>query len=626
MDSVSFHKDFEAFLDATQSARELSERDRDYVDLKQWTAKEEQTLLARGQAPVVFDYTREQVDYFLGMERDTRQDPKAYPRTKEHDEDADSVTYAIRYVTEEADFDQVCSEVFEGMLVEGYAAAIIEAKKRRDDYEITIRGIKWDRFYYDPHSRARDFSDAAYMGIVIWMHKDQAKQRYPDKEADIAAKMQSEDGTITFDDRPIWFDRGNDRVRVCEHYYLEKGVWHKCEFAGDLQLTEPEKVGYKDEDDEPICPIEGVSAFVDRDNNRYGYVRRLIDPQREINHRRSKALFSASANQVIYEDGSIADAVDFRDELKKPDGMAKVNPGALTDGAMQINPGRDLASGQLQMYQDAVLKIDKTGSNAAMQGDVEGMSGRAIQRLQHGGSIQVGPIFDALRGWKRRVYRQIWWRVRQFWDEEKWIRVTDDENNLQFVGLNQPMTVAEVLQEKAEKGDQQAAQVLQMMMQQQDPRLGQVAKTRNEVAKLDVDIILDESPDMATTQEEQFRMLTELLKVYGPQAVPFKSMIELSSLRGKDRVLESIEGDDQAKAMQQQIAEQQQQMQQLIQQLQMQGMELDNLGKQAKAERDQAEADKTRAETAETVASMQQTQMENELLARFPDLTPNVNI
>jgi len=64
---------------------------------------------------------------------------------------------------------------------------------------------------------------------------------------------------------------------------------------------------------------------------------------------------------------------------------------------------------------------------------------------QQGGMIEITALTDHLHLLTREVYRHIWMRIRQFWTEEKWIRVTDDERNVRFVGLNRPITLEERL-------------------------------------------------------------------------------------------------------------------------------------------------------------------------------------
>ena len=118
---------------------------------------------------------------------------------------------------------------------------------------------------------------------------------------------------------------------------------------------------------------------------------------------------------------------------------------------------------------------DKTGgSNAA--------SGRAIIASQQGGQIQLGHLSDRLRNLDIRVFRAIWARIRQFWTAEKWIRVTDDEQNVKWVGMNV---------------DPQAMQ----MVMAQNPALAQRIKgVVGNVAELDCDIIIDEAPDSVTSR------------------------------------------------------------------------------------------------------------------------------
>lgn len=633
--SQQYHKKFLDFLTETQEARESSELTRDFVNLQQWTNEEAQTLLARKQQPVVFDYMREQLDYFQGMERDHRKDPKAFPRNhSEQDEGgAQAATDALRYIADANDFEYIVSDVFEDILVEGYGAALIDVKKKGKDFNVQAVRIPWDRFYYDPHSRQRDFSDATWMGIVIWMNADAAKEKYPKSADIIKMHMGPDGGSETFDDRPRFFDSENNRVRVCEHYYLDKGKWTKVTFAGEIILVEPKTVKFVDEDGEPVCPIVAQSAYVDRENRRYGYFKRLIDPQREINARRSKALHLLSARQVIYEEGAVQDIGQAQRELAKPDGAIKVNPGGLSSGTFQVSPTGDMAQGQVNMYQDAVGKMQASGANAAMQGDVEGLSGRAIQRLQQGGTIQVGSLFDSLSAWKVRVYRQMWFRVKQFWDEEKWIRITDEEKKIKWVGLNQSMTNAELLQEKSKEGDKTAAMALQKMIETSDPRLEQEAIVRNNTAELDVDIILDEVIDMTTSREEEFKTMAELAKLYGPEAVPFKAMVELSSMPNKDKVNQILEGDEddkaaamQAQEAQQKIAELERQLIQAKAQADIQNTNADTAKKASEAELNAAKTLNEQADTGKTLVETEQIGVATDVVALGIDPDPQVTL
>jgi hypothetical protein len=203
--------------------------------------------------------------------------------------------------------------------------------------------------------------------------------------------------------------------------------------------------------------------------------------------------------------------------------------------------------GQFQLLQDtrATLK-GNVGPNAHMQGKSgQDQSGRAIMALQQAGMTEMTPLLDNLRHFTLRMYRQIWNRIRQFWDGERWIRVTDDENNVRFVGLNvtQGQLALQKIGEAVKSGEidqqtaQQYAQQIQMHPQSMQPA--------NRVAELDVDIDIDEVNETPTLQIEQFEQLATMASngVFG-QPVPAevrKLLIQASNLRDKQKLIEILE-------------------------------------------------------------------------------------
>ena len=83
----TFVTQFEDAESATYDARRQSEKCRDYFDDKQLTDAEKQALEKRGQPAVVFNEIKPKVKTLLGLEKQTRKDPKAFPRNPQ-DEDA----------------------------------------------------------------------------------------------------------------------------------------------------------------------------------------------------------------------------------------------------------------------------------------------------------------------------------------------------------------------------------------------------------------------------------------------------------------------------------------------------------------------------------------------------------
>lgn len=547
-------------LTHTQDNRALCERDRDYYDNKQWTEAEKTELDKRKQPIITVNRIKPKIDSIIGLEVRSRTDIKAFPRTPNDEGGAEAATDSLRYIADNKDFDQIKTNCAKNLFIEGTAAAIVEVEKTKKGYEVCPRYIPWDRFFIDPHSTREDGKDALFMGQAIWLEEDVAKAMFEGKEDLLNSKLEESAGD-TYDDKPrnSFYDQTRKRVKIIEMFYFEKG-WKHAVFTGGGYLVEPKDSGYLDEDGDPINPIEMQSAFIDRENNRYGTVRQMISIQDEINKRRSKSLHLLNNRQTIGEEGAVQNVARMKREMAKPDGHVSVRPGMRFERL----DNSDLAMGQLNLLQEAKNEIDQIGANSAVTGKEEGsMSGRALQVRQQQGTVELTPVLDGLRSWEKRMYRQMWMRVKQFWTEEKWIRVTDDENNLKYVGLNKPITMGEQLQKIAQESDnpqerENAQMVLQELLRTQDPRLNQVAEIENPVTELDVDIVLEAVPDMVNIEAEQFELLAGMFQA-NPNAIPFDMIIESSSLRNKERILERLKGaspeEQQARQMQQEIAQ-----------------------------------------------------------------------
>jgi hypothetical protein len=85
--------------------------------------------------------------------------------------------------------------------------------------------------------------------------------------------------------------------------------------------------------------------------------------------------------------------------------------------------------------------------------------------------------------------------------------------------------------------------------------------SQNVVAMIDVDIIMEEGPDVITMNEELLQTLSQL----GPNAVPPKVLIELSNAPNKDRLFKMIDEATQPDPVVQQMQTRMQRLEQLVQ-------------------------------------------------------------
>ena len=571
----------EQSADLTSQAREASERDRDYYDGHQWTAEEIATLNRRKQPIITINRVQRKVDAMVGIEQQGRVDPRAYPRTPNAAQAADVATEVLTYVDDNARIDVKRSQSFETMLVEGYGGVEVGVQEKRGQYEISINRLRWEEIFFDPHSREKDFSDAAYVGVMKWMTMDSALEMYSGtmKREDLArmldASLRNPQDGETYEDRPFesnsfrWADRRQKRVRVAQMYYKKDGQWNLAIFCGGGEISN-DASPYQDEDGKPCCPIVLMTAYVDRENRRYGVVRSMISMQDEINHRRSKLLHQLNNRQTIGVKGAV-DSVDaMKREMSMPDGHTEINIEQFED-AMRVGmkpfdmvPNNDQTAGQFSLLQESKSEIDMLGPNASLLGQLSGdQSGRAIIAQQQAGFAELAPIYDSLRDWTIRVYRAVWERVKQYWTEERYIRVTGRDGRTNFIGVN-------VIQDYIP--------VIGMDGQIQ----GYQPQIENAVAEMDVDIIIDEVQDYASLQHEEFEQLATLAQQGMP--IPPMMLIEASSVRNKQEIIEALE-QQQAQASQMQQA----------------GIQAEMQEKAVEMDKTQSEAEKNRAQAWETM-------------------------
>lgn len=515
------HRWFRAY--ETNKRREMDEQRsaRQYYHDKQWTDTEIQRLKARGQQPTVRNRIKRKIDFLRGVEQRLRRDPKAYPRTPKHEKSADTATAALRYACDKSRWEKISSDCMSDGLIDGIGVIFVGI----EGGEPKMRNVAVDRFFYDPRSMAPDFSDARYMGIHLWFDVDEAADRWPQHKARLESMVDGGNVQMTGanaeqDHGQQWGDLENRRVRVVEFWEqkslraLGKGGfgWHFCYFVGELDL-ESGWSPYQGETGEPDCPYEAWSPYVDERGDRYGMIRTMKSVQDEINYSASKLLHRIASDRFFYEEGSIDDIDEVSRQLARPDGKIKIGRGewgktvGIVDQSLKIQ-------GEGERFQMAAAEIENLGPNPGLVGKgegVDGASGRALLAQRDSGMTELSPIFERHRDWKLRTYRKLWHRARQAWTAEKWINITDDSGSTEFVQLNQ---------------------------YQIDPATMQL-QGQNVMSEIDVDIILNEGPDVITMNEELMQTLSNL----GEAAMsPLgKVMIELSNPPNKERLLKMMD-------------------------------------------------------------------------------------
>lgn len=540
---TQYKRYFEDARDANDKQRSEALIDRDYFDGYQWTEEERRILADRKQPPLYFNEVKVAIRGLIGVWEQGETDPRAWPRNPDDEQSADVATKVLRYIKDQTEWTDKRTYCALNYFVEGTTAVHIGVDA---DNRPMVEQIKYEEFFHDPRSRALDFSDARYMGIGKWMFAEDAAALYPDQRESILSSL---DAGITlgvsgdtFEDRPSgeylstdWIDGKLRRVFVAEMYHREGGDWMRCVFWG-RGVLEAGPSPYVDKNGKPACAIKARSCYIDRDNRRYGEVRDLRSPQDAINKRESKLLHLVNNRQIQANDVSMAMAVnpdEARREAARPDGV--IPPG------YQIVTTSDMATGQAVLLDSARNFIQRIGQNpGVLAAQSASASGRAQIARQQAGMTDSAMTLNGLRKFEHAVYSACWDRARQFWKQPDWIRITDDEQAPQFVGINQPI--------------QGPAQVMLDPATQMPTIMRPVLGYDNPIAELDVDITIDSVPNTATLAMEQFETLAQLAQA--GVAIPPQALIMASSLPEKQKIMEMMQPaePDPMMQMQQQLA------------------------------------------------------------------------
>ncbi len=571
-----FLRDLKAHKEWVEAKRPWSE----FYDGEQWTSEELQVLKERNQPPVTINRIKPKIDSIIGMEVGLKVNTRAFDRGAQDFETAKAISESMRYVEQQNDFDNIESEAFSDQIIDGRGWYKVSTVWDGLDADPKIEKIDNEDVIKDRDGKKTDLSDSKQIHETIWSSVEDAKELFPEHKEQFDKAMYWEDvpsidGEKHERVRPDQYDSGRDssdsdfvefvdkklnRLRLVTTYYRTP---YKRSFISGKGIAVQEVTGMKPsevkkilntfegsvkwdqlgyrlhcatycwnmllESQEDIKPYdkEGkfnhvwVRGYASRNKKDchidYGLVRQMMDPQKEINKRRSKALHIISTNQTVMEEGAVDDVEKFRQEAARPDGIMVLRPGNA--GRIQRETRTDLSASHFQLYQESKAEIDAVGIRGEVEGVSKATSGRDFQLRQQQATQSMRQLFSNLRGARRRVFMLVLDIIQQHWTAEKLIRITDDPESGLIV-LNKKVT---------------------------DPVTGEVY-TQNDVSLGKYDLIIEEAPETVTLQGETFDILAGLAEKGYP--IPMDMLIESSPIPNKKKLLERMQQQAQAQAAQ----------------------------------------------------------------------------
>lgn len=534
--------------DLQRDNRYTQMRDHDFYDGDQWAEEDVQVLAERGQAALVFNVIKSTVDWIIGTERRTRVDFRVLPREPNDADGAETKSSLLKFINDVNRYQWARSRAFSDAIKAGVGWIEVSVRSDPTEEPIYMGYEDWRNVWYDPMSVEPDMSDARFVIRERYVDLDVALEMFPDRQDVLraAAVTSTQFGTdaMLLDDvdaeRDIYeqgvgiFQDCRSRVKLSECWYRQ--IWRGRVMRGDelgtmngapfdakskhhqamveeghasifdavrlqtrcmiycasgvLQdIASPHKHNRL-----PLVPIWGFRKK--RGNAPYGVIRGLVDPQSDLNKRRSKALFILSTNQVIADDDAVEDWDEAAIEVSDPNGMIRKKKGS----EFEIRNNIGLAEEHVMLMQQDREFIESTGgvTDEMMGRESNAQSGKAIIARQEQGHAVTAELFDNLRMADQSVGEIALSLSEQYHTERKVVRVLGDRGQAKYVTINEPQEDGSVLNDiTARQADFQvdamnfSASARQAAFESMMNMIGQLAPVDPQLARVLVDLAYD---------------------------------------------------------------------------------------------------------------------------------------
>lgn len=445
----------------------------------QWTEKDVSTLEAEGRPVLSINRIKPTIDLQKGIEIRSRTDIEAKPKKEQFSQTAVAITAGFKYIEDQNLVDQSISNVFFDGLKAGIGWIEICENDDPTEEEIQVRHIPWKEVGYDPHARDFLLDDARYIFKERWIDYDVAKQLWPKKAEELM--MESKDTTQGQPyvevpanerygaDRTGWNDTARQRIKLVQMFFkkpemtgflkmrdgevveinpeeirrnpaiianpsilkiLQRPVLRVYEviFSGET-ILEPERRSRYAHNRYPLIPF---ICYMDEEGKPYGLIRNMKDPQREINKNRSQYSHIITTRRVFWESGAFKNALEAKREIARPDAWIELNPGVMQNKRFEFQQDVQVAAEHFKIMQEAKQELQEVSGavEEQMGQQTNARTGVAIEARQRQGATVNTEPFDNLRITKMRLGEMMLSMMKQYWNYEKVIRITDEKTGV----------------------------------------------------------------------------------------------------------------------------------------------------------------------------------------------------
>ena len=564
---------------------------------KQWSDADMAAMKKQNRPTFVSNLVRPHINMICGYSISSPYEPDFLPRGQ-GDEDVCRVLKNItNWVKDTTGYPRAKERSFRDKVICGRGFRWWDWDYDFETQEGKIRCRRLSPFsvYWDPESIEYDFSDADYVGRLMWMRKDELIERYPEQEEQILTAFSNytaEENQGESVERKIFFSEETQRIRVIEHWYksTKKVTVHKMgeqlltleelddvgRAAAQANLLKTRRVDRKEVriavfidtellEDIPspythghyplICDVGYSSDSRDAQEEitwvePVGVTYDLMDIQQELNKMRSmgmeylnkglnskyigrKGTLSPEDKKLLRENGTSNDVV--LEITGDPSALREVSPPSIPIAVAEMEQRNRNDFREISGYNEQTLGGGQVSGAA---------SGRALQIKQQQAVMQIAYLLKNTYYAECQDLKLLWGSskkpglIPQFLSEEQVLRISTEAGEMEDVHLQQGLPAPKM---------QQPEQPLRY-------ENGQfVMQTFYDLTKFEFDVVINNSPQTPTSRMANLYALNDAVAANPilAQMVPPELYMELLDIPGlKQRVREQQERMMQAQAQQ----------------------------------------------------------------------------
>lgn len=445
----------------------------DFYDGEQWTAKELKELGKRGQPAVTVNQIATKVDALTGIEAQNRTAIKYSPRTftDKSRQMADALTSFALQVQDLNDTSEQKANRFKEASVGGLGWMRVT----HDNDMIKTEDIEATQMLYDVTDFTANMANQRMCARVHWVDNGAAKIQFPHKAKELDRLVadntgeKSEDMLGSDETNSNYVKNTTGKIKIVEVQYLQaanayrfvdmtglsKEVFDRAYAEANKQEgTEITEI-FKDKvyegffTDSILLSHSPLKVQIGKleyqplvwkrrksDGMPYGVVASVIDLQREINKRRSKALHILNSRQVLAEAGAIDnDNIEgVRLEVQRPNGMVLYKDGKK----FQIEDNQQLAASQLDIMRSSEMDLQ---SIMGVSDDLTGQqtnarSGVAIAARQQASVSRQSFAFDRVKHSNKELGRLLLAYMQQV-TKDTLVQIIDNDEVVDEIIVNE---------------------------------------------------------------------------------------------------------------------------------------------------------------------------------------------